>query len=112
MIIIWSWETTFTRFDIRLLPYLRKSFLLSLPDNYLDELVESEQKQKPNQSIFFVISDISGETNAYMKHVVCKFMIQLEDEDLEDEYDEPYTEILDNWKARILLQISNPKNYS
>jgi len=39
-------------------------------------------------------------------------MIQLEDEDLEDEYDEPYTEILDNWKARILLQISNPKNYS
>lgn len=111
MIIIWAWEQIIPKFDIRLLPYLKKSFLLSLPDNYLDELVVSEQKQKPNQSIFFVVSDISGETNEYMKHVVCKFMIQLEDEDLDDEYEEPYTEIIENWKARILLQISNPKNY-
>ena len=112
MVIIWSWEYTYSRIDIRFLPMLRKSFSLSLPDNYLDELIVSEQKQYPHQNVYFVVSDIPGETNQYMKKVVCKFVIQLTDDDLEDEYEEPYTEIIDNWKARILLQISNPRNYS
>ena len=112
MTLLWTWEHTIPRFDIRLLPYLKKAFYLSLPDeNYLDELAESDQHQKPNQNLYFVISDISGESNQYIKCVSCKFSIKLQDDDLESEYEEPYTEIIENWLAKFVMSIKNPRDY-
>lgn len=110
MDILWTWEFNITKIDIRLLPYLRKSFFLSLPDNYLDDLV-SVQSKKPSQSIYFVVSDIDGETNSNIKSVDCKFMIQIEDELLDSESEDYWADILANWKAKFYLELSNPQEF-
>jgi len=111
MTILWAWDYIIPRIDIRWLPYLKRTIFLLLPENYLDNLIVSEQVEKPNQSLYFVISEIDGETRQDIKCVTCKFVIVLNDTDYDSATEEQLAELTNNWKSRFLLEMANPKNY-
>jgi hypothetical protein len=111
MTIIWEWEVTIPKIDIRRLPYLKRAIFLSLPENYLDNLLVSEQTAKPKQNVYFVLSEIVGETNQYMKCVTIKFVIVLNDTDYDSASEETQAEIINSWKVRFLLELTNHKDY-